>query len=86
MEIEFAVRMGNHETPADFGFLQMRPLICPVPPRMPPSDAAAVEDVLCRSTHVLGNGRMEDIHDVVVVDYESFHRASSVEVPKWWRV
>ena len=23
---------------------------------------------------------MEDIHDVVVVDYESFHRSSSVEV------
>jgi hypothetical protein len=80
VEIEFAVRMGNHETPADFGFLQMRPLICAGATEDAAVDAAAAEDVLCRSTHVLGNGRMEDIHDVVVVDYESFHRASSVEV------
>ena len=80
VEIEFAVRMGNHETPADFGFLQMRPLICAGATEDAAVDAAAAEDVLCRSTHVLGNGRTEDIHDVVVVDYESFHRASSVEV------
>ncbi len=80
VEIEFAVRMGSHESPADFGFLQMRPLICERATEDAAVEAAAAEDVLCRSTHVLGNGRMEDIHDLVVVDYESFHRASSVEV------
>jgi CheY-like chemotaxis protein len=80
VEIEFAVRMGDHETPSDFGFLQMRPLVCAGATEDAAVEAAAAGDVLCRSSHVLGNGRMEDIHDVVVVDYESFHRSSSVEV------
>jgi CheY-like chemotaxis protein len=80
VEIEFAVRMGSSAEPADFGFLQMRPLIC-----SRESEDIAIESVdpatvLCRSSHVLGNGRIEDIHDLVVVDYESFHRADSVEV------
>jgi hypothetical protein len=80
VEIEFAVCMGSSTEPADFGFLQMRPLTC-----VRESEDIAIESIdpstiLCRSSHVLGNGRIEDIHDVVVVDYESFHRSNSIEV------
>jgi CheY-like chemotaxis protein len=80
VEIEFAVRMGSYTEPADFGFLQMRPLICSREMEDLAIESVEPSTVLCRSTHVLGNGRIEDIHDAVVVDYESFHRASSVEV------
>ena len=80
VEIEFAVRMGSHAEPADFGFLQMRPLICSREIEDFAIESIDPATILCRSSHVLGNGRIEDIHDAVVVDYESFHRASSVEV------
>jgi len=80
VEIEFAVRMGSSMEPADFGFLQMRPLICSRETEDVAIEAVEPAAILCRSSNVLGNGRIEDIHDVVVVDYESFHRASSVEV------
>jgi CheY-like chemotaxis protein len=80
VEIEFAVRMAGGREHAEFGFLQMRPLIC-----SREIEDLAVENfesgtVLCRSSNVLGNGLIEGIHDLVVVDYESFHRADSVEV------
>lgn len=80
VEIEFAVRMGNYSEPADFGFLQMRPLICSRESEDIAIESVEPATVLCRSSHVLGNGRIEDIHDAVVVDYESFHRADSVDV------
>jgi CheY-like chemotaxis protein len=80
VEIEFAVRMGSSNEAADFGFLQMRPLFCSREIEDFTIESVEPSTVLCRSSHVLGNGRIEDIHDVVVVDYESFHRASSVEV------
>ena len=35
---------------------------------------------LCRSAKVLGNGKIEDIRDIVVVDAESFERRKSSEV------
>ena len=80
VEIEFAVRMGGGGEPAEFGFLQMRPLagsrdgediaIEPVDP----------ERILCRSSQVLGNGRIDDIRDLVAVDYHSFHRSDSMQV------
>jgi CheY-like chemotaxis protein len=80
VEIEFAVRMATPPEPAEFGFLQMRPLICAREIEDFALEAFELANILCRSSHVLGNGRMEDIHDAVVVDYESFHRANSVEV------
>jgi hypothetical protein len=80
VEIEFAVRVGKPNELADFGFLQMRPLTCSRETEDLAIESAEPETILCRSSHVLGNGRIEDIHDVVVVDYESFHRANSVEV------
>jgi len=80
VEIEFAVRMGSSTEPADFGFLQMRPLTCSRETEDLTIESAEPSTILCRSSHVLGNGRIEDIRDAVVVDYESFHRANSVEV------
>jgi CheY-like chemotaxis protein len=80
VEIEFAVRMGNSTEPSDFGFLQMRPLICSRESEDIAIEAIDPATILCSSTHVLGNGRMEGIHDAVVVDYESFHRSNSLEV------
>jgi CheY-like chemotaxis protein len=73
VEIEFAVDLGKRE----LAFLQLRPLamshemielvIGDVDPGL----------LLCRSDSVLGNGRIDDIHDIVVVDRQRFERVSS---------
>ena len=80
VEIEFAMCMGSSGEPADFSFLQMRPLICARECEDLSIESVEPAAILCRSSHVLGNGRIEDIHDVVYVDYESFHRTNSLEV------
>ena len=80
VEIEFAVNLaappgGRRE----FGFVQMRPLAL-----MHESEAVEIGEVdpgavLCRSQRVLGNGRIEGIRDLVVVDFQRFERARSRE-------
>jgi CheY-like chemotaxis protein len=80
VEIEFAVNLavppgGRRE----FGFVQMRPLAL-----MHESEAVEIGEVdpaavVCRSQRVLGNGRLEGIRDLVVVDFQRFERARSWE-------
>ena len=81
VEIEFAVCLPQHpDAFADFGFLQVRPLVL-----SRESEELRMEDVspdrlVCQSMKVLGNGRFEDLHDVVLVDFHRFERARSQEV------
>jgi CheY-like chemotaxis protein len=73
VEIEFAIDLAKRE----LALLQLRPLamshelielvIGDVDPDL----------LLCRSDSVLGNGRIDDIRDIVVVDRQRFERASS---------
>jgi len=80
VEIEFAACVGRGGEPGEMGFLQMRPLVCEREIEGMVLEPVADEQILCRSTKALGNGRIEGIHDVVAVDYESFHRSQSREV------
>jgi len=76
VEIEFAVDLDKRE----LAFLQLRPLalshemielvIGDVDPGL----------LVCRSNRVLGNGRIDDLRDVIVVDRLRFERASSRQV------
>ncbi|UCE04212.1 MAG: histidine kinase [Candidatus Latescibacterota bacterium] len=81
VEIEFAVNLSVPKgEPAEFGFLQMRPLA--MFDDTEELDIGNVDDaeVVCRSDKVLGNGRIEDIHDIVAIDYAAFERHRSREV------
>jgi CheY-like chemotaxis protein len=79
VEIEFAVNLEGDGGRPEFGFLQMRPLAL----------SSEVEDVrighvlssrlVCRSASVLGNGKLDRIRDVVVVEPERFDRNRSRE-------
>ena len=81
VEIEFAGNLPSGErTVMEFGMLQMRPLVV-----YREQDQLNVEDfdkdtLLCQSDQVLGNGAIEDIRDLVVVDFHMFDRARSREV------
>ena len=81
VEIEFAVDysvpLGE---PKEFGFLQIRPLVT-----TQESDSLEVEgfesdELICRSDQVLGNGQIDQICDIVMVDSEKFDRANTRRV------
>jgi CheY-like chemotaxis protein len=80
VEIEFAVQMPRRpEETANFGFLQIRPLVL-----SHEGEEMRIENVdparlVCHSSTVLGNGRIEDLRDVVVVDSDLFERSRSQE-------
>ncbi|MGA2904952.1 MAG: histidine kinase, partial [Candidatus Korobacteraceae bacterium] len=81
VEIEFAVRLPrNANDVADFGFLQLRPLVL-----SREGEDIRIEDVdpprlICQSSMVLGHGRLQDLRDVIVVDSHRFERARSHDV------
>jgi CheY-like chemotaxis protein len=78
VEIEFAVNLSvPGGAPAEFGFLQMRQL---APSReLEELDVSGVDRsrLLCRTGQALGNGKIEGVKDVVVVDFHRFERAKS---------
>jgi CheY-like chemotaxis protein len=85
VEIEFAVRLARStssptEDVAEFGFLQIRPLTLARHDEDLTLDDVQPECLICRSSKVLGNGSVDNLHDVVVVDSQRFERGRSQEV------
>jgi CheY-like chemotaxis protein len=81
VEIEFAVRMPRSPNEAaDFGFLQIRPLVIVRGGEETPTKDVDPARLVCQSSNVLGNGRIRDLHDLVAVDFHRFERARSQEV------
>ena len=69
--------------PHEFGFLQMRPLVLSrETAELDVDDVDPTRELLCRSPKVLGNGRVDDLRDVVVVDFHRFDRAQSREAAR----
>jgi CheY-like chemotaxis protein len=81
VEVEFAVRLPQRpgET-AEFGFLQIRPLVLSREGEELRMEDVDPERLICQSSQVLGNGRVRDLHDVIVVDFHRFERARSQDV------
>ncbi len=78
VEIEFAVKLNvPRGERREFAILQMRPLVV----------ASEIEDlkvsdipekeILCKSTNALGNGRFEDVKDIIFVDKNLFERSKT---------
>jgi len=82
VEIEFAVRLPRSEEAAEFGFLQIRPLTLARDHQDLTIGDVAPSRLICQSTKVLGNGRIENLHDIVVVDSQRFERSRSQEVAR----
>jgi CheY-like chemotaxis protein len=83
VEIEFAACLPHQvgET-ADFGFLQIRPLVLSREGEELQLDEVEASRLLCQSSKVLGNGRVQDLHDLVVVDLHRFERSRSHAVAR----
>ena len=80
VEIEFAVNLDVPKgAPCEFGFLQVRPLALARETEAIELGEVDPAAALCTSRRVLGNGRIEGIRDLVVVDFLHFERARSRE-------
>ena len=83
IEIEFAVNMSvKKDEPIQFGLLQMRPLVINREHEEITIDKFEPEKLLCYSEQVLGDGIMNNIYDIIYVDYHLYDRAKSRDVAK----
>jgi hypothetical protein len=81
VEIEFAVRLPHRsDETAEFGFLQMRPLVLSREGEEVHIDEVDPSRLICQSSMVLGHGRIDDLCDAVVIDFNRFERNRSHEV------
>jgi CheY-like chemotaxis protein len=81
VEIEFAVNMhAQNGTTKEFALLQIRPLVMSAEIEQLEVDAIEPEMILCESDHTLGNGAVDNIRDIVVVDKARFERAHTADV------
>ncbi|MCZ6597967.1 MAG: DUF5752 family protein [Planctomycetota bacterium] len=79
VEIEFAGDLGRPDRRPRFAFLQMRPMAVSKEGQDVQIGEVNDEDVVCRSKRVLGNGKIEDIRDLVIVSTQRFERSRSSE-------
>jgi CheY-like chemotaxis protein len=83
VEIEFAANMSAAaDQPKEFGLLQMRPLVISRESEETNVDGYDAKQLICKSNQVLGNGLINDIYDLVIVDRNLFERSKSREVAK----
>jgi len=77
VELEFAVRLRRHKGRHLFGFVQLRPLALEREAEALDIGEVGADELIAASEQVLGNGRVGDLYDAVVVDYRLFNRAHS---------
>ena len=83
VEIEFAVDYGSPKGKnKEFALLQMRPLVRSREVDDVEVDGRADADLICQCPQVLGNGLIEDIRDIIMVDYDTFDRSKSHQVAR----
>jgi CheY-like chemotaxis protein len=83
IEIEFAGNIGVEQGMSkQFCILQIRPLVVSREPEALNMENYSSDMIICQSDQVLGNGTIEDIKDVILVDYHHFERSKSRDVAK----
>ncbi|MFC1568892.1 PEP/pyruvate-binding domain-containing protein [bacterium] len=81
VEIEFAVNLSVPKgQPKEFALLQMRPMVLNRELEVLNIGDFKNEDLICYTHQVMGNGEIEDIHDIVFVDRDRFDRGKSQDV------
>ncbi len=78
VELEFAVNLEvDADGKGELGFLQLRPLVLSHELEAVELGDIALQDAICHSERVLGNGVVENLHDLVVVDFHHYDRRDS---------
>jgi hypothetical protein len=66
----------------ELGLLQLRPLALSAELADPEVGEADNAALICRSASVLGHGQVDDVRDIVVVDFHRFERSRSQDVAR----
>lgn len=77
-EIEFAVNMDSR--PMEFGFLQIRPIVCGGEQDEVAVQESDAENAFCFSSMVMGNGLIRDVRDIIYVIPDRFNASKTVEI------
>jgi hypothetical protein len=81
VEIEFSVDLTpDKDRKGDFFFLQMRPMVADEERFNVEITPEELEKAFCRSTTALGNGKNEEIQDIVYVKPEGFDVGATVQI------
>ncbi|NCQ34764.1 histidine kinase [bacterium] len=81
VEIEFAVVLSDQPNhPHQFGFLQIRPLAAGYDAPDIPEDLLWSDEAVVATNVALGNGRHDEIRDIVYVPRDRFDRARTEEI------
>ena len=81
VEIEFAVNLEVPKNePKEFAMLQMRPMVLSREVEELMIGDVKQTDLICQSSQVLGNGAINGILDIIMVDINRFDRGKSKEV------
>ncbi len=79
VEIEYAVNLSQKDK-KEFGILQMRPMVLNRELEVLNIDQYHDDEMICKSAKVMGNGVIEHLQDIIMVDRDIFERAASVQV------
>ncbi|MFC1785442.1 PEP/pyruvate-binding domain-containing protein, partial [Candidatus Neomarinimicrobiota bacterium] len=77
VEIEFSVNLNRKINKVEFCLLQIRPMLQSGSHRLYEQINYHKDDLLCKSTVSLGNGSINDIHDIIYVDIKKFNIAKT---------
>lgn len=81
VEIEFAVNLPfNGKQKAEFSLLQIRPMAQGLQHIDVVISDQEIDQAFCYSKNAMGNGKIEDIADIVFVDLDTFDPARTVEI------
>ncbi len=72
VEIEFAVNIHDDESQPEFCLLQIKPMVIRQVERRHELDLQKFNDIFCSSSVALGDGIMDNIHQVIYVKPEKF--------------
>lgn len=77
-EMEFAVNIPvDRSKKPEFYFLQIRPMVVGRESREVKIDDFNDDNMICKSTHIIGNGVYKDITDIIYVDPEQFEQSKT---------
>ncbi len=83
VEIEFSVCLNvSPNQPKEFCMLQMRPMVLRQEREELDIGGTPDENLICRCSQVMGNGLIDNIQDIVVINKEEFDRSKSVSVAR----
>lgn len=80
VEIEFAVNLFDDDRKDEFTLLQIKPMVIGGMHTAELLEEESIEDILCKSDQVLGDGINREIKHIVYVDPEKFDRSKTREI------